>query len=198
MGRGLATGDRVHIEQESMRRHVRALGDGLRGIEDFIEELRIGVGAGADIAQVGTDPAFSDEDGRVAEVGAGVAAALAPLALNVAATAFLADLLGVAGDATEILVNEPARVGEAGAWLRVEGVVHRILELAEPAELMVRVQQQAGPGEREGGEDAEEKGESVFHGFTTSRAGGARNVAMAVFFELIGQARKKKLMKKAT
>src|SRR5258708_39647758 len=118
MGRGLAAGDRVHIEQESMRRHVRALGDGLRGIEDFIEELRIGVGAGADIAQVGTDPALSDEDGRVAEVVAGVAAAVAPLALNVAATALLADLLGLAGDATASLVNARAPGGEGGRLLR--------------------------------------------------------------------------------
>src|SRR5258708_12260585 len=107
MGRGLAAGDRVHIEKESMRGQVGALGDGVRGIEDFIEELRIGVGAGADIAQVGTDPALSDEDGRVAEVVAGVAAALAPLALNVAATAFLADLLGVAGCPTDTPGNKP-------------------------------------------------------------------------------------------
>jgi hypothetical protein len=111
------------------------------------------------------------------------------------------DLLGVAGDATEVLVNEAALVGEAGERLRIKLLVGGILELAERADLPLGGQEQAAPRQREGEEGTEEESETVFHAwpspFTKPSSGGVRKVAGALPWELNGQAIPTKLIRKA-
>jgi len=150
VGGGLASGQGMHLKQERMRRHVGARRHGLRCVQQPIEIIRVSVRMEleiARIAQIRTQATLPDQDHLIANVVAGITAALTPFTPEIGPKAFAPDLLRMAADAAKILVNHTALYGQTGKRLRIERLIHRILELAKAANLLVRRQQQPNPRE---------------------------------------------------
>src|SRR5438874_947331 len=101
-------------------------------VQKTVEILRVVVSARGiaetqtHIAQIGTDAAVTNEHRLFTDVVASVAAARAPLALDISSETFMTYLLGVARNAAKILINQTTLVRDAGERLRIKRFFHGI------------------------------------------------------------------------
>jgi hypothetical protein len=138
----------------------------------------------AKIRQVGPDAGGADLGERLVDVVARHALAVAPSPVLVGSEPGPSHLLGVAGDATQVLVDQLPLGRLARHPLRKCGLLVVVVIRSERAQLRVRAKNYARPGNAESGEKAHKKDEVVLHDAGVSIAEGSLNQAGAEMFRI--------------
>ena len=162
------------FEEEAVGGHpVRAR------VEEMQEILGIGRGrlSVPEVCEVGSHPGPAELGGGLVDVVAGDALAVPPSPRLVRAEARPAHLLGVAGVAAQVPVDQLAPGGRSRHPLRVGRRVGLVVEGGEGAQLRVRAEDDPGPGEGERREEPDEEDGVTLHAAWVSCAAGAWNTA---------------------
>ncbi len=150
------------------------------------EVLRVGCGrlSVSKVRQVGADPRPAELGGGLVDVVAGDALAVPPTPLLVRSEARPAYLLGMAGVAAEVPVNQLALGGRARHPLGVRAPLRLVVEGREGAQLGVGAEDDPGPRDAERREETEEEYDVALHGAWVSAAAGGLNTAGAEIFRI--------------